>query len=176
MIQRWIHARSIATDTCRSGYSELTAFQCLTVFEWCRTESVKKLIRRPITISGATYRIIGDAYRISATENTSTTKIRISCITVLPATNICRIMYWGNLTIRLSNTLGNTYNSASVFSPIHSDKYEYRTNVFCRIHESLTTTRFWRKSFSRGLNEHSQTSPGDTSKAAKGVADQLLDL
>ena len=100
----------IMPGTCRSGYSEPSAFQCLTVFELCRPVSVKKLITRPITISGAIYRIIGDAYRISATDNTSTTKIRKNCITVLPATNICRIKYSGTLTIRLYNTVVNSYN------------------------------------------------------------------
>ena len=52
--------------------------------------------------------------------------------------------------------------TVSVVSPIDSGRYEYRTNVFCRSYESLTTLRLWRKSFSRRLIEDSQiphTSP-----------------
>jgi hypothetical protein len=94
----------------RTGHSAIMAFQCAATVALCRTVSVIKLIIMRTMNTGAKYRIIGNAYKISAAENSST-GIRSNGISIILATNNCRPSFWCKFTIRRPIAVDSTYKS-----------------------------------------------------------------
>lgn len=62
-------------------------------------------------MNGITYMMMGDAYNISGAAMIRAKKNETSCITILPATDICCSNQRVTMTIRLLGILANTYNS-----------------------------------------------------------------